>query len=139
MSEEPFSGTCVLLVEDDIAIAEQTERQLKTLGYGEVLVVTSLNDAQEVSESDDVEVALLDVNMADGMQTVGLGRALAANGIRVLFMSGFNPEEMARATRGFEFVEKPLSLPRLKAALHRAFVRTPAVEIDSDTDAPDPR
>ena len=127
----------MLLVEDDIAIAEQIERLLKTLGYGEVLVVTSLQDAQEVTANDDVEVALLDVNMADGMQTVGLGRSLAANGVKVLFMSGFNPEEMARATRGFEFVEKPLSLPRLKAALQRAFLRTPVFA--SEQDSPDPR
>ena len=127
----------MLLVEDDIAIAEQIERLLKTLGYGEVLVVTSLQDAQEVTANDDVEVALLDVNMADGMQTVGLGRSLAANGVKVLFMSGFNPEEMARATRGFEFVEKPLSLPRLKAALQRAFLRTPVFA--SEQHSPDPR
>ena len=110
---------------------------LKTLGYGEVLVVTSLQDAEEVASTDDVQVAVLDVNMADGLQTVGLGRNMAANGIRVLFMSGFNPEEMARATRGFEFVENPLSLPRLKAALHRAFVRTPVVPASSES--PDAR
>ena len=35
MNEDPFSGTCVLLVEDDIAVAEQIEKLLKTLGYGE--------------------------------------------------------------------------------------------------------
>ena len=70
----------------------------------------------------------LDVNLADGMQTVELGHLLAGEGVDVVFMSGFNPEDMARATRGFEFMEKPVSLPRLKAALQRAILRAPVIQ-----------
>ena len=126
--EDQFSGKCVLLVEDDISLAERLETLLATLGYREVYFADSLTDAQDIVQSESIDIALLDVNLADGLQTVSLGRDLAQQGVRVLFMSGFNAEEMARATQGFEFVEKPLSLPRLKAALMRAFVRTPVVD-----------
>lgn len=127
--EDKFSGKCILLVEDEIAFAERMEGLLTTLGYSKVFVVTTLEDAIDIASSEALDVALLDVNLRDGLQTVGLGRNLAKQGVRVLFMSGFNAEEMARATRGFEFVEKPLSLSRLKAALMRAFVRTPSSEV----------
>ena len=126
--EDKFSGKCILLVEDEVAFAERMEGLLMTLGYNKVFVVTTLEDAIDISSSEILDVALLDVNLRDGLQTVGLGRQLAKQGVRVLFMSGFNAEEMARATRGFEFVEKPLSLSRLKAALLRAFVRVPCTE-----------
>ncbi len=126
--EDKFSGKCILLVEDEIAFAERMEGLLTTLGYSKVFVVTTLDDAIDIANSENLDVALLDVNLRDGLQTVGLGRNLAKQGVRVLFMSGFNAEEMSRATRGFEFVEKPLSLSRLKAALMRAFVRAPVAD-----------
>ena len=124
-NEDQFFGNCVLLVEDDVSLAERLEDLLGKLGYGEVFFADSLSDAEEIAKTEKLDVALLDVNLKDGLQTVGLGRTLSGQGVRVLFMSGFNAEEMSRATQGFEFVEKPLSLSRLKAALQRAFVRSP--------------
>ena len=126
--DDQFSGKTILVVEDEISFAEHMEKLLTTLGYRKVFVVTNLEDAADIAYNEVLDVALLDVNLCDGLQTVGLGRSLAKQGVRVLFMSGFNAEEMARATMGFEFVEKPLSLSRLKAALLRAFVRSPNVE-----------
>ena len=126
--EDKLSGKCILLVEEEVAFAERMEELLLTLGYSKVFVVTTLEDAIDIANCETLDVALLDVSLRDGLQTVGLGRKLARQGVRVLFMSGFNAEEMARATRGFEFVEKPLSLSRLNAALVRAFVRVPCTE-----------
>lgn len=121
-----LTGKCVLLVEDEVSIVGHLEELLGTLGYREIYFTTNLEDAEQIAASEVLDVAILDVNLANGMQTIDLGRSLAKRGVRILFMSGFNAEDMARATRGFEFVEKPLSLPRLKAALQRAFVRRPA-------------
>ena len=123
--EYEWSEMRVLVVEDDVSVAERIEGQLGTLGYKDVFFASDLEDAEQIVAEEDLAVALLDVNLRDGFQTVVLGRELAQQGIRVLFMSGFNAEDMSRATRGFEFIEKPLSLSRLKAALQRAFVRTP--------------
>ncbi len=121
----PVTGKCILLVEDEISIVGHLEELLGKLGYREIFFATNLTDAEQITATETLDVAILDVNLGGGVQTVDLGRALAKKGVRILFMSGFNAEDMARATRGFEFVEKPLSLPRLKAALQRAFVRRP--------------
>lgn len=118
-----FAEKTILLVEDEIILAERLVGMLKTLGCLDVLFAANLEDAEEIIETEPVDLALLDVNMADGMLTVDLGWALADRGASVVFMSGFNPEEMARATRGFEFLAKPVSLPRLKSALNRSLLR----------------
>lgn len=118
-----FAEKTILLVEDEIILAERLVGMLKTLGCPDVVFAANLEDAEEIIETEPVDLALLDVNMADGMLTVDLGWALADRGASVVFMSGFNPEEMARATRGFEFLAKPVSLPRLKSALNRSLLR----------------
>ncbi len=123
-----LTGKCILLVEDEVSIVAHLEELLSTLGYREIFFATSLSDAKQIAETEQLDVALLDVNLDRNTQTVELGRTLARKGVRIVFMSGFNAEEMALATRGFEFVEKPLSLPRLKAALQRAFVRRPTLD-----------
>ena len=122
-----LTGKCVLLVEDDVSLANDLQNLLGTLGYRDVFFATDLTDAQQIAAAEKLDVALLDVNLGGGIKTVELGRSLAKKGVRILFMSAYNAEEMAMATRGFEFVEKPLSLPRLKAALQRAFLRRPVI------------
>jgi DNA-binding response OmpR family regulator len=123
----PLTGKCVLLVEDDVSLANDLENLLGTLGYNDIYFASDLMEAQKIAATEKLDVALLDVNLGGGIKTVELGRSLARKGVRILFMSAFNAEDMAMATRGFEFVEKPLSLPRLKAALQRAFVRRPLI------------
>ena len=135
-NDGPMTGKCILLVEDDISLANDLEMLLGTLGYHDVYFASNLSDAQEIATAEKLDVALLDVNLGGGIKTVELGRRLAKEGVRILFMSAYNAEEMAMATRGFEFVEKPLSLPRLKASLQRAFLRRPVISLKStDGDA----
>ncbi len=128
----PLTGKCILLVEDDVSLASDLENLLGTLGYNDIYFASDLTEAQKIAAAEKLDVALLDVNLGGGIKTVELGRHLAKKGVRILFMSAFNAEEMAMATRGFEFVEKPLSLPRLKAALQRAFVRRPMISRKPD-------
>ena len=64
--EDKFSGKCILLVEDEVAFAERMEGLLMTLGYNKVFVVTTLEDAIDISSSEILDVALLDVNLRDG-------------------------------------------------------------------------
>ncbi|MEO1024078.1 MAG: hypothetical protein AAFX07_00815 [Pseudomonadota bacterium] len=66
------------------------------------------------------------MNLAAGETTIELGWALSGDNIPVVFISGFNAEDMAQLTRGHEFMEKPISLSRLKRALHRAMLRAPS-------------
>ena len=115
--------TPVLLVEDNLAVARETKRQLFALGFKSVCVAATLSEAQALVEQRDFGMALLDINLAQGERTLELGWSLSASLLPVVFFSGFNLEEMARLTRGHEVLEKPVSLPRLKAAMQRAVLR----------------
>jgi DNA-binding response OmpR family regulator len=118
-----FAGKTVLLVEDELYAAEKLRNQLKALGYGTVLVATDLGTAMGFADEYRIDAAVLDVNLKDGETTIEFGWALAGDAIPVVFYSGYNAETMLLATRGQEFMEKPVSLPRLKASLLRAILR----------------
>ncbi len=120
-----FTGKTILLVDDDLCVLDQVEAQLCALGVKRVLTATTLGDARDWIAEDVISLALLDVNLQHGETTVDLGWDLARNGLPVVFFSGFNYEAMSRLTRGFELLEKPVSLPRLKAAILRAILRAP--------------
>lgn len=120
-----FDVGTVLVVEDDVLAAETLIDKLAVLGHQDTLLATDLKQADQILETQKIDLALLDVKLAKGARTLELGRALSKQGVRVVFMSGFNRIEMARATQGFEFIEKPISLSRLKATLQRAVIRAP--------------
>lgn len=119
-----FAGKTVLLVEDDLFSAEKLRKQLKALGFGQVLMALDLEDAQGYVDTVPIDAALLDVNLADGETTFELGLGLSSNDVPVVFYSGYNPETVVKVIRGREFMEKPISLPRLKAAMLRAILRS---------------
>lgn len=121
------AGKVALLVEDEASVAETLSAQLRFLGIGEVLHAATLEEACDILGAEPVDIALLDVGLERGQTTIELGRILAAEGIPVIFTASFTPEHVARATLGHVFMEKPVSLPRLKAALHRAMLRVPAL------------
>ena len=115
--------TSVLLVEDNVAVARETEQKLYALGFETVEVALTLDDAHALLEEQRFGMALLDINLTRGETTLELGWSLAAELIPIVFFSGFNLEEMTRLTRGHEVLEKPVSVPRLKAAMQRAHLR----------------
>ncbi len=123
--EDIFDVGTILVVEDDVLAAEKLIDNLATLGHADILLATDLQEANRILELRKVDLALLDVKLAKGARTIDLGRKLSKSDVRVVFMSGFNRVEMTQATLGFEFIEKPISLSRLKATLHRAIIREP--------------
>jgi DNA-binding NtrC family response regulator len=123
--EDIFDVGTILVVEDDVLAAETLIDKLATLGHQDTFLATDLEQASQLLTAQKFDLALLDVKLAKGARTIELGRALSQQGVRVVFMSGFNRIEMARATQGFEFIEKPISLSRLKATLQRAVIRAP--------------
>ncbi|MEM7718224.1 MAG: response regulator [Pseudomonadota bacterium] len=119
----------VLVVEDELFLAEKISEQLFVLGVKEVLTATNLNDAEKHIQDDQIDLALLDVNLPNGDTTAELGKCLAAENVPVVFFSGYSASELVRKAAKHEFLEKPLSLPRLKASMHRAVVRASSLQM----------
>lgn len=113
----------VLLVEDELFVAEKISTQLETLGVGRVLMALDLAKAHSFVRNEHVDIAVLDVNLRDGQTSVSFGLELSSNNVPVVFISGVSTLETKELAGQFEFLEKPLSVPRLKAAMHRAVLR----------------
>ncbi len=109
------SGETILLVEDEPAIVEITKSILVELNY---TVITAVSPAEAIitSRSYEGEINLL---VTDIIMPEMNGRDLAAEisaarpGIKVLFMSGYTADVIARQgiiEEGISFIQKPFSM-----------------------------
>ena len=123
--EDMFEVGKILVVEDDVLVAKTIVDTLAVLGHNDVLMASDLKEASQTVSEQKIDLAFLDVKPAKGTRIFDLGKSLAKSGARVVFMTGHERLEMAQATVGVEFIEKPISPSRLKATLHRAIIREP--------------
>lgn len=120
---------CTLLyLEDEIIIALDTTQTLEEMGFASVHTVHNLRRAQAVAREARPDFALLDVNIAGEGLSLEFGRSLMAQGVGVVFASGYNRREMEAEHRGMWFVEKPLSTDEITDAFVRlGLVTAPAI------------
>jgi signal transduction histidine kinase len=118
----PGGHETVLLVEDREAVRRVAQRFLARRGY-RVLEAASAEEALAVADAHAGEIDLLlsDVILG-GMDGYALAIALTARqpGLRVVLMSGYPSEMLARAGNGgpiFPFVNKPIDFPTLAQLL----------------------
>ena len=79
----------VLIVEDEILVAMELEETLNDLGHT-VVGIAPDRRGFEAFASEQIDVALVDLNLRDGETGVGIGRALADRQAAVVFITA-NP------------------------------------------------
>jgi len=114
----PFTGIKVLLVEDEGAIAMLIEEMLEDLGCTVVASVARLAKALQVANVLDVDLAILDVNLA-GERVFPVACVLRARNIPFLFSTGYGASGLPREFADCPVLHKPFSETdlRLKVAL----------------------
>ena len=126
--------TCssVLIVEDEIFIAVEMEEIIRDLGHRPVGIADDLDSAM-AKASNDIDIALVDVNLADGATGPVIGAKLAGEyAIQVVFVTA-NPTQLGDGVEGtLGAVEKPVGMDRLKEVLDYVAARTE----DATTPAP---
>ncbi len=110
----------LLYLEDEIIVALDTAQTLEDMGFAEVRMVHNLRRARGAAESALPDCALLDVNIAGEGLSIEFGQGLMAQGVSVVFASGYNRHEMEVEHAGLVFVEKPLSADAIADAFGRA-------------------
>ena len=65
----------LLLVEDEVIIAENIRQSLVDLGYECVTVCNTFDDAIEVIEKGEIDLAIMDINLDDAEGRTGLDLA----------------------------------------------------------------
>ncbi|PZU93970.1 MAG: response regulator [Chelatococcus sp.] len=88
--------TKVLIVEDEVLIAMETEAIIEDLGHIPVGIAATSRDALALAAAEAPDLALVDVNLADGPTGPEVGETLARLGIAVVFITA-NPRMLERS------------------------------------------
>ncbi|MBA1377190.1 response regulator [Pseudomonas brassicacearum] len=108
-----FAGIRVLLVEDEGTVAMLIEEMLEDLGCTVVASVPRLALAREKAGTAQVDLAILDVNLA-GERVFPVAEILRGRGVPFLFSTGYGasglPEEFAQSP----VLHKPFSESELQ-------------------------
>jgi two-component system, response regulator PdtaR len=106
----------ILIVEDEPLTAFDNEVMLSDLGYVVVATLDSFDHAIALVDREDVDLVLSDVRLSGKRSGLDLADAAANRGIPVLFSTGHELPEQAKA-KALGCLRKPYTERQLKNAL----------------------
>ena len=109
----------VLVVEDESLVALDIENMLEEMGCTVVASVPRLVKALELASRLDLDLAVLDINLA-GEVVYPLAFRLAERGIPFLFSTGYSTADLPPELRDRPILRKPVMLASLKRAVAMA-------------------
>lgn len=113
------AGLKVLVVEDEGLVALMIEGMLEDLGFEVVASVSRLADARTIAAKADVDLAVLDVNLA-GEPSFSIAEVLRGRQIPFIFSTGYGlsglPDEFAHQP----LIGKPFSKEELQQTIAAA-------------------
>ena len=120
----------VLIVEDEMMIALELEMILEDLGHQPVGVAPDLVTAESLADQQ-IDLALVDLNLRDGLTGPEIGKRLGEKGVTVLFITA-NPRLLGDGISGtIGVLTKPTDADSVRAAVDYALcVRTGRREVE---------
>ena len=111
----------VLVVEDDLELAQLVAELLQSLGYSVTLADRAQAALDLISSGEPIDLVFSDVVMPGGMNGVQLARELAARSPQtpVLLTSGYNDAVEDLDSKGLSFIPKPYRPEDLQAGIDR--------------------
>lgn len=106
----------ILIVEDEPLTAFDNEMMLADLGYDVVATLDSFDDAIALLDREDVDLVLSDVRLSGSRSGLDLARAATKRGIPVLFSTGHEIPEQAKAV-AVGCLSKPYTERQLRIAI----------------------
>jgi DNA-binding response OmpR family regulator len=119
MPELSPSAARVLVVEDEYMLADALADGLAALGVQVVGPVGGLEEALALAAANELDGAILDVNLG-GEMVFPLADALAAKGVPYVFATGYAQESIPESYRGAPILSKPVDVQALKSLLETA-------------------
>ncbi|WP_204127994.1 response regulator [Pseudomonas ogarae] len=130
----PFVGVRVLVVEDEGAVALLIEEMLEEFGCEVVASVARLAAACEVAGSAQVDLAILDVNLA-GERVFPVAEILQGRKIPFLFSTGYGASGLPAEYAGCPVLHKPFSQSELQQKIAVTLKEARESGLASSTDA----
>lgn len=117
----------ILIVDDEVVVAEDIRRQLRSLGYVVVGVVASGTEAVDAAGEHRPDLILMDIKLKGQVDGIDAARTIQLRyGIPVIYLTAFSDEDTlkrARHTLPLAYLIKPFVSSDLRAALELALFR----------------
>ena len=124
-------GRTVLIVEDELIIAEDLRKRLTSLGFTVTGVATTGEDAVARVEEMGPDLVLMDISLRGEMDGVEAAKLIRERtGTPIVYVTGHgDPETMQRAksTPGFAFVLKPVDDREMQYIFELVLNRPPQI------------
>jgi DNA-binding response OmpR family regulator len=109
----------ILIVEDEMLVAMELESILEDLGHEPVGIAPDLNTADQYAVLP-LDLALVDLNLRDGLTGPEIGKRLSERGVTILFITA-NPRVLGDGIAGaIGVLTKPTDEPTVRAAVDYA-------------------
>lgn len=129
----------ILIVEDEVIIAEDLRDILESMGYVVVDVVMSAREAMQVLGSEEVDLVLLDIRIKGGKDGIDLAADINENfKIPFVFLTSHadsNTLERAKVVRPYGYLVKPFSEKEINATLQMALSNFQSEQIKTQEDS----
>ena len=130
LSKRELSNRKVLVVEDEMMIAMLIEDMLDELGCTLVGPATNVPRALDLIDKEQVEVAVLDLNL-DGQDTYAIADALQRKNLPFIFATGYGSAGLRKEYGNRPVLQKPFQISELETALVEALAGSSVVAGDS--------
>ena len=111
----PLDGARVLILEDEYLLADDLARALRNAGAEPVGPVATVEEAETLAATAQLDAAILDLNLRGRMATDFVQR-LAAARLPCLIVSGYG-EDAIREVSDVQSLEKPVSTEKVMKVL----------------------
>jgi CheY-like chemotaxis protein len=117
MTDSPFSGRLVLVIEDEMMVAMLLEDMLADLGCTVLGPAAWVDQALTIiAATGALDAAVLDVNL-NGQKSYPVADALLARGVPFLFATGYHRNSVMNGYRSFPQLQKPFKRSELSQTL----------------------
>lgn len=106
----------ILIVEDEMLVAIELEAILEDIGHCPIGIAPDLDSAERFAERK-IDLALVDLNLRDGLTGPEIGKLLSERGVTVLFITA-NPRLLGSGIAGtIGVLTKPTDEATVRAAV----------------------
>jgi PAS domain S-box-containing protein len=103
----------VLLVEDEALVAMTIQESLTEFGFHVIGPVCTVSEAEAVAKDGQVDAAVLDINLGDGL-VYSVAEILAARDVPFVFVTGYDAESVDSRFREIPVLQKPIEREMLQ-------------------------
>ena len=97
----------MLLVEDEALVAMMIQETLAEFGFQVIGPVSSASEALSASRDSQLDAAVLDINLGDGL-VYTVAEILSKRGVPFVFVTGYDAESVDSRFTGVPILQKPI-------------------------------